>query len=226
MLKSDVTTLAPSGAECRFESFLPSVLASASDARPGAATLLAKVAKVVDANARLPAHWEGECTDVIRGGRIHQGTALAQVISAAVRPLREHGVQQEVGSPQHADEGPSDAEPCEACDVARSGVAGGTGSSLADATVTVGTDVVVISGPPIGGQLIVPRQHIGGLEELSLPQRAQVLAAIRRATAAVGAGEHEPAPRVLVSTDSPASASHVCFLVARSDDAAPRGRLP
>ena len=46
----------------------------------------------------------------------------------------------------------------------------------------------MISGPRITGQLIVPRQHIGGLEELSLPRRAQVLAAIRRATAAVGSG--------------------------------------
>jgi hypothetical protein len=134
-------------------------------------------------------------------------------------------VQQEVGSPQHADERSSDAERCEACAVARSGAAGGVGSWLAGATVTVDTDVVVISGPRIAGQVIVPRQHIGGLEELSLPRRAQVLAAIRRAAAVVGTGEPRSPARVVVSTDSPASASHVCFHVLPSDDTVPRDRL-
>ena len=130
-------------------------------------------------------------------------------------------MQEEGDAPQHADQPSSDAERCEACAVARTGAAGGIGSWLAGATVTVGTDVVVISGPPIAGRLIVPRQHIGGLEELSLPRRAQVLAAIRRAAAAVGAGERLSPPRVVVSMDSPASASHVCFKVLPSDDAAP-----
>ena len=135
-------------------------------------------------------------------------------------------MQQEVGSPQHADEHSSEAERCEACAVARSGATGDVGSWLAGATVTVDTDVVVISGPRIAGQVIVPRQHVGGLEELSLPRRAHVLAAIRRATAAVGAGEPRSPARVVVSTDSPASASHVCFHVLPSDDVAPRDRLP
>ena len=135
-------------------------------------------------------------------------------------------MQQEVGSPQHADQDSSDAERCEACAVARSGAAGGVGSWLAGAEVTVETDVVVISGPRIAGQVIVPRQHIGGLEQLSLPCRARVLAAIRRAAAAVGTGELRSPARVVVSTDSPASASHVCFHVLPSEDLAPRDRLP
>jgi diadenosine tetraphosphate (Ap4A) HIT family hydrolase len=129
-------------------------------------------------------------------------------------------VQQEVGSPPHADQHSSDTERCEACAIARSGTDGRVSSWLAGATVTVDTDVVVISGPHIAGRVIVPRQHIGGLEELPLPRRAQVLAAIRRAAAMVG-----PAT-VVVSTDSPASASHVCFHVLPSDDTAPRDRLP
>ena len=135
-------------------------------------------------------------------------------------------MQQELGSPQHADQHSRDVERCEACAVARSGAAGGVGSWLAGATVTVDTDVVVISGPWIAGQVIVPRQHIGGLEELSLPRRAQVLAAIRRAAAVVGAGELRSPPQVVVSTNSPASASHVCFHVLLSDDTAPRDRRP
>ena len=163
---------------------------------------------------------------VIRGSRMHHSTALAPLTSPAVRPLRGLGVQEEGGAPQHADQHSSDAERCEACAVARSGTAGGIGAWLAGATVTVGTDVVVISGPRIAGQLIVPRQHIGGLEELSLPRRGQVLAAISRAATAVGAAEPPSPPQVVVSTDSPASASHVCFHVLPSDDTAPQGRLP
>ena len=130
-------------------------------------------------------------------------------------------MQQEVGSPQHADQHSSDAERCEACAVVRSGGAGNVVPWLAGATVTVDTDVAVIIGPGIAGQVIVPRQHIGGLEELSLARRAQVLAAIRRAAAVVGAGEPRSPARVVVSTDSPASVSHVCFHVLPSDDTAP-----
>jgi hypothetical protein len=134
-------------------------------------------------------------------------------------------VQQEVGPPVRAGQRSSDAERCEACAVARSGAAGGVGSWLAGATVTVDTDVVVISGPRIAGQVIVPRQHIGGLEELPPPRRAQVLAAIRRAAAAVGTEEPRSPARVVVSTGPPASASHVCFHVLPSDDTAAGDRL-
>ena len=130
-------------------------------------------------------------------------------------------MQQGLGSPQHADQHSADAERCEACAVARSGAARGVGPWLAGATVTVEADVVVISGPRIAGRVIVPRQHVGGLEELPLPRRAQVLAAIRRAAGVVGAGEPRSPVRVVVSTDSPASASHVCFHVLPPDSTAP-----
>ena len=49
----------------------------------------------------------------------------------------------------------------------------------------VDEDVVVISGPELDGLVVVPRQHIGGLEELSDLPRAHVLAALRRATQSV-----------------------------------------
>ena len=157
---------------------------------------------------------------MIRGSRMHQRTPSPPLISPVVQPLRGR-VQEEVGSPEHGDRHSNDAEQCEACAVARSGAAGSVGPWLADATVTVDTEVAVISGPWIAGQVIVPRQHIGGLEELSLPRRAQVLAAIRRAAAGVSAGEPGSPARVIVSTDSPASVSHVCFHVLPSDDTAP-----
>jgi hypothetical protein len=133
-------------------------------------------------------------------------------------------VQQEVGSPQHTDQHSGGTEQCEACAVVRSGTS--IGSWLADATVTVDTDVVVISGPRIAGQVIIPRQHVGGLEELLLPRRAQVLAAIRRVAALVSGGQSQSPARVVVSTDSPGSASHVCFHVLPADQGTPPGRLP
>ena len=79
--------------------------------------------------------------------------------------------------------------------------------------MTVESDVAVISGPNISGRVVVPHQHIGGLEELSLPSRAQVLAAIRRAAELVGASDPESPAQVVVSTDSPASVSHISFHV-------------
>ncbi len=126
-------------------------------------------------------------------------------------------MQHGLGSPQRTGQHSADTGRCEACAVARSGAARGVGPWLAGATVTVEADVVVISGPQIPGRVVVPHQHIGGLEELPLPRRAQVLAAIRRAAGEVGAGNPGSPVRVVVSTDSPASASHVCFHVLPPD---------
>ena len=128
---------------------------------------------------------------------------------------------QGLSSPEREDQHSDDAALCEACAVARSGAAHGVGPWLAGATVTVESDVVVISGPLIPGRVVVPHQHIGGLEELPLPRRAQVLAAIRRAAGVVGAGDPRSPARVVVSRESPASASHVCFHVLPPDGAAP-----
>jgi hypothetical protein len=140
------------------------------------------------------------------------------IVDTTMRGLR---VQHGLGSPQRADQHTTDAGRCEACAVARSGVARGVGEWHADATVTVEADVVVISGPRIAGRMVVPHQHVGGLEELPLPRRAQVLAAIRRAAAVVGAGDPRSPARVVVSTESPASASHVCFHVLPPDGPTP-----
>lgn len=128
---------------------------------------------------------------------------------------------QGLSSPEREDQQSDDAGPCEACAVASSGAARGVGPWLAGATVTVESDVVVISGPLIPGRVVVPHQHVGGLEELPLPRRAQVLAAIRRAAGVVGGRDPRSPARVVVSTESPASASHVCFHVLPPDPAAP-----
>jgi len=122
-------------------------------------------------------------------------------------------VQHGLGSPPHADQHTGETKECEACGVARSGAADGAGTWVDGATVTPEPDVVLIQGPRISGRLVLPRQHIAGLDELPLPGRAQVLAAIRRAAGTVRGAEPSSSPRVVISTDPPASASHVCFHV-------------
>jgi hypothetical protein len=77
----------------------------------------------------------------------------------------------------------------------------------------VDEEAVVISGPGVDGLVVVPRQHIRGLEELSIPRRAHILAALRRATRSVRDGNPRSTSRVVVMTDPPASRGHVCFQV-------------
>src|SRR5579863_609122 len=43
-------------------------------------------------------------------------------------------------------------------------------------------EAVVVSRPGLEGLMVVPRQHISGLDELPGPRRARLLAALRRAT--------------------------------------------
>ncbi len=121
------------------------------------------------------------------------------------------------GSPERAEEDSTGDGPCDACAVAESGAAAGDGPWLTDAEVAVESDVFVLSGPLISGRVVVPHEHIGGLEELSTLRRGQVLAAIRRAAAVVGEADPRSPARVVVSTASPASPSHVSFHVLPPD---------
>jgi hypothetical protein len=77
----------------------------------------------------------------------------------------------------------------------------------------VDEDVVVFSGPELDGLVVVPRQHIGGLEELPDLRRARVLAALQRATRSVRERNPGSVTRVVVMTDPPASERHVSFHV-------------
>jgi diadenosine tetraphosphate (Ap4A) HIT family hydrolase len=72
-------------------------------------------------------------------------------------------------------------------------------------------DVVVLSSPGLAGLVVMPRRHVSGLEELPPQQRARLLAALRRVSLSIGEEYHGSAPRVVVTTDPPASEGHVCF---------------
>ena len=87
----------------------------------------------------------------------------------------------------------------------------------------VDEDVVVISEPELNGLLVVPRQHIGALEQLPAPSRGHLLAALRRATQLVQERNSGSAARVVVMTDPPASEGHVCFHVVPSASEDPVG---
>lgn len=82
---------------------------------------------------------------------------------------------------------------------------------------SVDDDVVVMSGPDRRDLLVLPRQHVSGLEELSVPHRANVLAAVQRATRAVRKGNPWSTPRISVRTDVPASEGHLCIHVLADD---------
>jgi hypothetical protein len=102
---------------------------------------------------------------------------------------------------------------CRCCAIAQS--VAGSGTSIEDSYVAVdiGPNVVVVGTPDFDGLIVVPRQHVAGLEELSVPPRAHVLAALQRATRLVLERNRGLATRVVVMTDPPASEDHACYRV-------------
>jgi hypothetical protein len=116
---------------------------------------------------------------------------------------------------------------CHSCAIAQS-VAGDRTRSATGAYVVedVGEDVVVISGYELDGLVVVPRQHIGGLEELSDLARAHILAALRRATQSVRDGNPGSVTRVVVMHGPPASEGHVCFHVLPNGSEDPGSSTP
>jgi diadenosine tetraphosphate (Ap4A) HIT family hydrolase len=77
----------------------------------------------------------------------------------------------------------------------------------------VDEDIVVLNAPSLVGLIVMPSRHVSELAELPPPERARVLAALRRVSAWVEAEYHGSAPRIVVTTDPPASEGHVGFQV-------------
>jgi hypothetical protein len=75
-------------------------------------------------------------------------------------------------------------------------------------------DVIVLNEPELHGLVVVPCQHVSGLDELSDRGRARVLAALRRATQSVLIENPESSTTMVsVITEPPASEGHACFQV-------------
>lgn len=112
---------------------------------------------------------------------------------------------------------------CDSCAIAQWVAGDKEGGEVAYVAEDVDEDVVVISGPELEGLVVVPRQHVGGLEELSDLRRAHVLAALRRATRSVRDRNPGSVTRVVVMTGPPASEGHVCFHVLPNGSEDPGG---
>jgi hypothetical protein len=104
------------------------------------------------------------------------------------------------------------ANECRSCAIARP-VSGGGKPTVPYVVENVDEDVVVIRWPELDGLVVIPRRHVGGLEQLPAAHRAHVLAALRRVTQTVHERSQGPAARVLALTDPPASPGHVWFQV-------------
>ncbi len=102
---------------------------------------------------------------------------------------------------------------CRSCAMAQEVAGNSTGSTATYVAEDVDENVVVISGPEFEGLVVVPRQHISGLDELSVHGRAHLLAALRRATRSVLEMNPGTSTRVVVMTDPPGSEGHACFQV-------------
>jgi hypothetical protein len=77
--------------------------------------------------------------------------------------------------------------------------------------VDVDDDVVTLCGAEFDGLVVLPRQHVGGLEELALSHQARVLAALKRARRVLRDRQPGSASRVVVMSDPPATHGHVCY---------------
>ena len=80
-------------------------------------------------------------------------------------------------------------------------------------TEDVDENVVVVSGPEFDGLAVIPRLHVSGLAELSVVNRAHVLAALQRAARSVRERNPGQSTKVVVMTDPPASEGHACYQV-------------
>jgi len=102
---------------------------------------------------------------------------------------------------------------CRFCALAQLAGDGGTSTTVRCVAEDVDEDVAVVSGSGLDGLMVIPRRHVGGLEELAVDHRARVLAALRRVTQTMRERNPGSAARVVVLTDPEESEGHVCFQV-------------
>jgi hypothetical protein len=77
----------------------------------------------------------------------------------------------------------------------------------------VDENVVVIGGADFEGLVVIPRRHVGGLEQLPSSRQALLLAALQRAKRSVLEQNPGFTTRIVVMTGPPASEGHTCFHV-------------
>ena len=122
-------------------------------------------------------------------------------------------MNREMGGSQMSSKDIVPAESCRCCAILRSVANQGPDEGTHYAIETANDQAVVLSGPELTGLLVLPRQCVGGIEELSPAHRAEVLAAVRLATRLVRDGNSGLDSRIVVMNDSTKAAGHVTFEV-------------
>jgi diadenosine tetraphosphate (Ap4A) HIT family hydrolase len=122
-------------------------------------------------------------------------------------------VDQGHASSQLAYEGNILAGECRFCAISLRSASSSPGSVDAFVVEEVDENVVVVSGPALDGLVVIPRSHVSVLEELPVVHRAQVLAALQRATRRVQERNPGMPMKVVVMTDPAASKGHAGFQV-------------
>jgi diadenosine tetraphosphate (Ap4A) HIT family hydrolase len=117
------------------------------------------------------------------------------------------------GSLQPPIEGIAPGEGCRSCALLHGLASQNRVEGTAFVAEIANEDAVVLSGPTLAGLVVIPRKCVSGLEDLPSLRRAEVLAAVRRATLLVRQGSQMPTSRIVAMTDSSAPAGHVSFQV-------------
>jgi hypothetical protein len=102
---------------------------------------------------------------------------------------------------------------CVCCDLARFASELVTLGATRDVSLDIDHDAIVASISGLEGMVVIPRQHFGGLEDLSTSDRARYLASLRRATNSLRERNPEAEVRITALGDLPSSKGHACFQV-------------
>jgi hypothetical protein len=130
-----------------------------------------------------------------------------------VSKLTDRGINVNREVSQMSSEGIVPAERCRCCAILQSVANPNRGEGTPYVIEAANDQAVVLSGPELTGLLVLPRQCVGGIEELSPVHRAEVLAAVRLATRLVREGHLGADSRIVVMNDSTKAAGHVRFEV-------------
>jgi hypothetical protein len=121
-----------------------------------------------------------------------------------------------------AGEGSVSSEECRSCAISLEISNEGAGGSDHYVAEDIDENVVVVSSSLFAGLVVIPRLHAGGLEELSVVHRAEVLGALQRATRSVQERNPGMMTKVVVRTEPPAAEGHACYQVLPGDHTDPK----